>query len=145
MLEMKKEAESANADAFSSLRRMSADPRIHREGLDQAAALANGNQRVTNALNVIAVHLNDQRTRHPETIGRFNELSTQALLSMIHSQQSGHASPNLDAALESLESFRLPEIDPDHRDATHFREPWVFPQISRIVTELSAMILATKG
>jgi len=50
----------------------------------------------------------------------------------------------LDASFESLESFTLPAIDPDHRDASRFREPWVYPQLARIVTELAAMILAAK-
>ena len=142
---LKKEAESANSDAFSSLRRMSADPKLHREGLDQAAALTNGNQRVTNALNVIAVHLNDQKSRHPEIIGRFREIAEAAFLALEDTKRSGVESPGFDAVLESLESFRLPDIDPDHRDATRFREPWVFPQISRIVTELGAMILAARS
>jgi len=71
LLLYRRSAESANSEAFSSLRRMTADPRSRREGIEQAAALANGNQRVTNALSVVTVHLNDQRTRHPEILARF--------------------------------------------------------------------------
>ena len=71
LLLYRRSAESENSEAFSSLRRMTADPRSRREGIEQAAALANGNQRVTNALSVVTVHLNDQRTRHPEILARF--------------------------------------------------------------------------
>ena len=145
MLAAKKDAESANADAFSSLRRMSADPKIHRAGLEQAAALANGNQRVTNALNVIAVHLNDQVTRHPELIAQFHSAGEAALLALEETTTRGAPATGIDAVLFSLESFRLPEIESDHRDPSRFREPWVYPQISRIVTELGAMILAAKS
>lgn len=145
MMAAKKEAESANADAFSSLRRMSADPKIHRAGLEQAAALANGNQRVTNALNVIAVHLNDQVTRHPELIAEFHRAGDSALEVLEGAMTQGAPAAEIDAVLFSLESFRLPEIDTDHRDASRFREPWVYPQIARIVTELGAMILAAKS
>lgn len=145
MMDLKQDAESANAEAFSSLRRMSSDPQIHREGLEQAAALANGNQRVTNALSVIAIHLNDQRTRHPETVERFRTVCSSALESLIESKRSGTPVLALDSSLQALDAFRLPGIDPDHLDASRFREPWVFPQLSRIVTELSAMILAAKS
>ena len=55
------------------------------------------------------------------------------------------AGPALDASFEALESFVLPAIDPDHRDASRFREPWVYPQLARIVTELAAMVLAEKS
>jgi uncharacterized membrane protein YccC len=138
LLLCRRSAESANSEAFSSLRRMTADPRSRRDGLDEAAALANGNQRVTNALSVVTVHLNDQRTRHPETLARFREVCVEAFQVL----KTGGAA--LDASFEALEAFTLPEIDPDHRDASRFREPWVYPQLARIVTELAAMILAEK-
>jgi uncharacterized membrane protein YccC len=138
LLLARRSAESANSEAFSSLRRMGADPRNRRDGLDQAAALANGNQRVTNALSVVTVHLNDQRTRHPEILAKFREICGAAFDSL----KSG--GPPLGPAFEALEGFTLPEIDPDHLDASRFREPWVYPQLARIVTELAAMILAAK-
>ena len=138
LLLYRRSAESANSEAFSSLRRMTADPRNRREGLEEAAALANGNQRVTNALSVVTLHLNDQRSRHPETLARFRGICADAFQAL---KTEGAA---LDATFEALESFALPEIDPDHRDASRFREPWVYPQLARIVTELAAMILAAK-
>ncbi|MCW1924893.1 FUSC family protein [Luteolibacter arcticus] len=139
LLLFRRSAESANSEVFSSLRRMTADPRSRREGLDQAAALANGNQRVTNALSVVTVHLNDQRSRHPETLARFREVCADAFREL----KSG--GPALDASFEALESFALPQIDADHLDASLFREPWVYPQLARIVTELAAMVLAAKS
>jgi uncharacterized membrane protein YccC len=138
LLLFRRSAESANSEVFSSLRRMTADPRSRREGIEEAAALANGNQRVTNALSVVTVHLNDQRTRDPETLARFREICVDAF----HVLKTG--GDGLDASFEALESFTLPDIDPDHRDASRFREPWVYPQLARIVTELAAMILAAK-
>lgn len=136
-------AESANSDAFSSLRRMVADPKNQQEGLQQAAALANGNQRVTQALSVIALHLNDQKTRHPETLKSFSMLCESAFLALIAVEESGTIPASLHEVFEGLERFRLPDIEPDHRDPNRFREPWVFPQLGRIVIELSAMILIT--
>jgi uncharacterized membrane protein YccC len=140
LMDLKKAAESANAEVFSSLRRMSSDPKLYREGLEQAAALANGNQRVTNALNVIAVHLNDIRSRHPELIAELRDMGAVSFQALFSREKA-----ELESALVLLEAFRTPGIDPDHRDPSRFREPWVYPQLSRIVTELGAMILAARS
>lgn len=34
------------------------------------------------------------------------------------------------AVTRALEGHRIPEIPPERRDPTHFREPWVWPQVS---------------
>jgi uncharacterized membrane protein YccC len=49
----KRGAESANAEVFSSLERMSGDPKTFRGQMSELAVVANGNQRVTRALNLI--------------------------------------------------------------------------------------------
>jgi uncharacterized membrane protein YccC len=56
----KRSAESANAEVFSSLQRMSGDPKNYRERLSELAVVANGNQRVTRSLNLIILQ------SHPE-------------------------------------------------------------------------------
>lgn len=52
----KRTAESAGAAVFSSLQRMSGDPESFRERMSELAAVANGNQRITRALNLIILH-----------------------------------------------------------------------------------------
>lgn len=136
-------AESSNSDAFSSLRRMIGDPKNQQDGLQLAAALANGNQRITQALSVIVLHLNDQQTRHPETIKLFKQIAGDAFALLEEAEKSGTAPPAIHDVRVALENFRLPEIQADHQDPDRFREPWVFPQLGRIVTELSAMIRIT--
>ncbi len=49
----KRGAEAASAEVFSSLQRMSGDPRNVRDLMSELAVVANGNQRVTRALNLI--------------------------------------------------------------------------------------------
>jgi uncharacterized membrane protein YccC len=49
----KRAAESASGAVFSSLQRMSGDPKNFRNLMSELAAVANGNQRVTRALNLI--------------------------------------------------------------------------------------------
>ncbi len=136
-------AESANSHAFSSLRRMIGDPKNRQAGLQQAAALANSNQRITQALSVIVLHLNDQETRHPKTLELFTELCAEGFGLVIAVEQTGVVPKSVRDLMAGLENFRLPEIQPDHTDPDRFREPWVFPQLGRIVTELSTMIRIT--
>ena len=56
-IQAKRRAESANSMVFSSLQRMMGDPKNRQEGLAQAAALANGNQRLTRSFNLVSLHL----------------------------------------------------------------------------------------
>lgn len=137
-------AESANTDVFSSLKRMVADPKNQQEGLQQAAALANGNQRITQALSVIVLHLNNQKTLYPETLQEFFDLCAEAYQSLIRWEETGSLPPTASSCLERLETFRLPEIHPSHKDPAVYREPWIFPQLERIVTELGAMLLIVR-
>lgn len=141
LLEVRQAVENANSEAFSSLKRMNGDPKNRRDGLRQAAALANGNQRITNALAVIALHLNDQKTRHPEMLVQFTLMADTAFRALIETETTGRPSTGIGSAMESLKNFKLPEIEPDHLDAERFREPWTYPQLARIVTELDAMLL----
>ncbi len=137
--------ETANSEAFSSLKRMNGDPKNQRDGLQQAAALANGNQRITNALAVIALHLNAQKTRHPEMLAQFTGLADVAFQALIATEITGRPSPTIPGAADGLKDFRLPEIEPDHLDASRFREPWTYPQLFRILTELDAMLLIARS
>ena len=57
----KRVAESASAEVFSSLQRMSGDPKNFRERLGELAVVANGNQRVTRALNLIILQSHPDR------------------------------------------------------------------------------------
>ena len=140
LLLIRRSAESANSEVFSSLRRMNADPRSRRDGLESAAALANGNQRVTNALSVVTLHLNDQRSRHPDTLQDLRSVAEASFKAL----QAGAPSEQLTQALHDLEAFCLPQLDPEHRDPSRFREPWVFPQFARILTEMAAMVVAAQ-
>jgi len=138
-------AESANTDAFSSLKRMIADPKNQQSGLQEAAALANGNQRITQALSVIVLHLNNQKSLHPDALDDFRGLCTEACQALIDWEETGMLPASAAACLERLEKFHLPEIHPAHTDPTLYREPWIFPQLGRIVTELAAMLLIVRS
>lgn len=141
LVKARQAAESANADAFSSLRRMIGDPKNQQEGLQQSAALANGNQRIIDALVVVALHLNQQRSLYPELLEKFAGLSGVAFetLTALETFVTPEVPP--EPVMRALGEFRLPELSIEHRDPDHFREPWVLPQLFRILTELNAMLL----
>jgi len=48
----RRKVESANAEMFSSLQRMAGDPKNQQDRLERLAVLANGNQRITRAINL---------------------------------------------------------------------------------------------
>ena len=48
----RRRVESANAEMFSSLQRMAGDPKNQQDRLERLAAIANGNQRITRAINL---------------------------------------------------------------------------------------------
>jgi len=61
VVKAKRRAESAGAGAFSSLQRMSGDPKGVRDLMNELAVVANGNQRVTRALNLIVLQTHPDR------------------------------------------------------------------------------------
>lgn len=132
----KRRAETANSTVFSSLQRMSGDPKNRQEGLEQAATLANGNQRLTRALTVLALHLTaGAPLRRPE-VAQFAQLAEDALEALARSVEDG-APADFAPLLTVLENFspREPAGGAPH-------EHWVFAQFTRAATELSAMLLA---
>ena len=140
----KRQAESANSAVFSSLQRMMEDPRHRRGGLEQIAAYANGNQRVTDALTVLALQLKpDEALRSDAVDAGFRKL--QATLAYLASQLRADliATSGSDAPTPAL-SIEVPTV-PAVADENAHREHWILLQLTRIATELRAMFVATKA
>jgi uncharacterized membrane protein YccC len=136
----KRRVEAANTAAFSSLRRLSGDPKNRREGLEHAGALVNGNQRLTRTLNVLALHLSADASLSDASIARFTQLATAALDRLADSVERGAIVPSeFEPLLTQLESELFP------RSAPTPREQWVFAQLTRAATELSALLLALES
>lgn len=132
----KRRAESANSAAFSSLRRLTGDPRSRREGLDYAATLANGNQRLTRALNVLSLHLAPGQPISPEVLARFATPAAAALDALADTIEHGASAPgSTEDLLRALEQDLFPA------QPAHDRERWIFAQLTRAATELSASLL----
>jgi len=140
----KRHAEAANGIVFASLQRMAADPKHQQDGLTSAAAIANGNQRVTRALNTIAIHLKPGAPLTQPESARFAILASDALeaLSVSVTHRDASTAP-LQPLLTALESFQVPaSIGTTSTAPFAQRDHWVFGQMSRAALELSAMLLA---
>jgi uncharacterized membrane protein YccC len=140
----KRHAESANSRVFSSLQRMSGDPKNQQLGLEQAATLANGNQRLTRAFNVIALHLAPGAPlAHPE-LDRFAHLGASTFDALaLAVERDEPLLPRLGELATAFAQLRLPVPPPAATDPAARRDRWVFGQLGRAATELGAMLLAT--
>jgi uncharacterized membrane protein YccC len=136
----KRAVELANGIVFASLQRMSADPKNQQTRLEEAATLANGNQRVTHALTVVALHLTaDSPLNRPE-LAKFVELAVgalEALASTIESEKTSNG--QLAAIRRDLDQLALRvEKSSDTGSLEHV----VYSQFARCTTELGAMLIA---
>jgi uncharacterized membrane protein YccC len=136
----KRAAEVANSFVFSSLQRMSGDPKNQQAGVEAAAALANGNQRLTQSLTVVALQLTpDLALQRPELV-RFTSIAADILEVLAEGSESGR----IDAvrAKELRETLnQLSLAAPANATAS---ENSAYRQFGRCATELSAMLLATQ-
>ena len=103
---LKRAAEKANSMVFASLQRMSGDPKNQQEGIEAYAALANGNQRLTRALTVVAIHLSTGTVVQRPEPGRFVQAAFETLETLAVIAETGQT----DAA--RLAALRLARIRP---------------------------------
>jgi uncharacterized membrane protein YccC len=131
VLHAKRKAQRANSLVVSSLNRMAGDPRVLREGIERAAALANGNIRITRALSVASVHCTagGAPVAGLEPLGR----AAGAALDTLAEVALGAAPDRLAAARAALEAAP-PPVPADPRSA------WIRAQLEQACTELSAML-----
>ena len=138
----KRRAESANSAVFSSLQRMGGDPKNRQDRLEAAAALANGNQRLTRALNLMALELGAAGPLEAPALGEFAALADAALAALAAGLEADSAEPApLAQARAALDRLRLPQLEDG---AAEPRQTWAFAQLARAGTELSAMLLAAE-
>ncbi len=141
----KRRAEAATSAAFSSLQRMNGDPQNQREGLEHAAALVNGNQRIVRALAVLAVHLTPGRGATRLDLARFIAASGEAFELLARSAEGrlpGRGEIETLLAALGAHALAAPPADETHDEAE--RDQWFHLQLTRIATELSAMLVVVQ-
>jgi uncharacterized membrane protein YccC len=140
----KRRTETASSVVFSSLQRMAADPRGRRDGLDQLAALANGNRRITAAMTVMALHLKAGEPMNAPGMAQFFEAASArftALSRRVREQAPELTDLGWGSTLEELTRLQ-PEGQPTEKGE---RLHWVVSQMMRVATELAALEIAAKG
>ncbi len=136
----KREVELADGVVFASLARMSVDPKNQQLQLEDAANLANGNQRLARALTVVALHLTPGTPLDRPELTKFVELAATSLDLLAAATESGRAEADRLAALRH-KLDRLALRAPKNTDASA-REHVVYSQFGRCTTELGAMLIA---
>ena len=131
----KRRAEATNSAVFSSLQRIVGDPKNRQEGIEKAAALANGNQRLTRTLSVLALHLTPGAPLRRPELDHFGKIADDALESLAIAVERT-APVAVGPALTALENF-----SPSASATSVPQEQWVFAQLTRAGTELAAMLL----
>lgn len=139
----KREAELANGMIFASLKRMSADPKSQQSRLDEGATLANGNQRLTQAFTVIALHLTaGSPVSQPEVAAQVERIADAFELLAVGTETGQPEVAKLASIRQSLVRSvpRAPKGSP-----TSSLEHVVCGQFGRCTTELGAMLIAAAG
>lgn len=132
----KRGAESASAEVFSSLQRMSGDPRNVRDLMSELAVVANGNQRVTRALNLIILQAHPDR---PVPGARANtDLRAAALEEMAKALGDPATEPGaLQLAWEQLQR----SLGPRAPSASEGAAAVALGQLDRIGAEIGGMFI----
>lgn len=139
----KKRVETANAAVFASLRRMFGDPENQREGVERAAALANGNQRLTRIFNLLFVQVGKSPPVASSDLAQFTQLSIRTLRLLAAGVLHPPEAPPLTELRAELDRLG-PAAEADWANL-EAEDRWLAMQFGRAATELSAMILALEG
>jgi uncharacterized membrane protein YccC len=141
--QFKRRAESANSTAFSSLQRMFSDPQNQRQGIERAAALANGNQRITRILTVIALNLEESSRLDSPEMDRAEEWVGTAFGLIGSAIETGRPeSARIDRVRELLEGLQFPLTGVNQPAGR--KQAGAYAQLTRAITELSAMLSAAR-
>lgn len=137
----KHDAEVANGMVFASLQRMSGDPRSQRARMENAATLANGNQRLTHALTAAAVQLTPDRVVNRADLTAFVAIASEALDHLAADAETERPKDEARAALRS----RLDHLTLAPPAGAAADELGLHRSLARSAVELSAMLVAADG
>jgi uncharacterized membrane protein YccC len=134
LIPAKRHLETANSEVFASLRRMYAEPKNQADILQDAAAMANGNVRLTRVLNLLLLHLANNPPPVTESALAEWENAASSALEVLAATREECDQPSLELALSRLEAVELGGSHQSH-------DSWVFTQFARASTEISAMLI----
>ena len=135
----KRAAESASGAVFSSLQRMSGDPKNFRNLMSELAAVANGNQRVTRALNLIILEA------HPDApIPEASDLATHRASALEEIARAlKDQDPQSDALVRAREQLKS-RLEVVPAGPAPSQRSVALAQLERASAEIGAMFLGTE-
>ncbi len=136
LIPAKRHLETANSEVFASLQRMYGEPKNRAEILQDAAAIANGNLRLTRVLNVLLLHLVNRPSAVEESVLTEWEASACSALSALAAFWEEPNPEALRAAVSRFEGIKFSTFGADENPHS-----WVFTQLARASTELTAMLI----
>jgi len=133
-------AEKANSAVFSSLRRLSGDPKNRQDRIERAAAVANGNQRLTRYLSAAAAGLDASSPAEAASyLEDFGQRAPAALEALARAWESGRFEPGeLSTLRRGLDQMQPVAADGRPRE----RLAGTLGQLGRASTELGAMLIS---
>ena len=136
LIPAKRRLESANSEVFASLRRMYSEPKNRADILQDAGTVANGNLRLTRVLNLLLLHLTNRPApiSDPE-LSKWESAACHGL-ELLAASWDNLEEQALEQVLNQLEALSL-----NKSSAVSADNGWVFTQLARGSTELSAMII----
>jgi uncharacterized membrane protein YccC len=133
----KRAAESSSAEVFSSLQRMSGDPRHFRDRMSELAVVANGNQRVTRALNLIILQ------SHPDLPVPEARALTVRWAAALDEMARAFREPGAQTeALERAKEQLLQNLETKRPTDGRILHGVALGQLERTGTEIGAMLIA---
>jgi uncharacterized membrane protein YccC len=141
----KRAVEAANSVVFASLQRMFGDPKNQQASLEAAAALANGNQRLSRAFTVVALHLTSGVPLHLPAFARFVALGSETLEVLAVAATSAGDAARFAHLRAELDGVAFPPMAITGSGPTGQIEHSAATQFARCATELSAMLLAASA
>lgn len=139
----KRQAERANSLAAASLQRLLGEPAARRENVDCAAALAAYNQRITRALTVLALQLNQrQRLAGPElpAVVQIISEALERLARLIETGSPADANEARAGTVKAVDACWPNAPGPGPAPSAGL----AFNQLVKVATEIDAMSLALK-
>lgn len=136
----KRRAEKANANAFASLTRMISDPESKRAGVERAAVLANGNQRLIRALNALVLNVRPADESVKPLIAACAAWGDESLSRLAAAVRE----EGFDLEAERPASGPCDDVErfiASRPDLSGLNDPWLAAQFARAGAEITAMLL----
>jgi len=138
----KRHAETAGGNAAAAMQRILGEPASHQENVERNAAVTTYNQRVTRALTVLALQLNDKSPLDSPELGLAVRHTCEALDDLATAVEAETSAPAVRLA-DDLR--RVADVLPESAAGPPAPIILIYDQLTKIAMEIDAMTLAVNA